>query len=77
MSTPSAETWRFSYEIQLAPPHLGGVVQRRTLLSCGDAAGGAPHSRGLHSSTFQLNASTFCGIRWVDLLTIAWAGCPL
>jgi hypothetical protein len=21
--------------------------------------------RGLHSSTFRLNASTFCGIRWV------------
>ena len=21
--------------------------------------------RGLHSSTFQLNVSTFCGIRWV------------
>jgi hypothetical protein len=24
-----------------------------------------PGGRGLHSSTFQLNVSTFCGIRWV------------
>jgi hypothetical protein len=22
--------------------------------------------RGLHSSTFRLNVSTFCGIRWVN-----------
>jgi len=25
-----------------------------------------PLSRGLHSSTFRLNVSTFCGIRWVS-----------
>ena len=24
-----------------------------------------PVGRGLHSSTFRLNVSTFCGIRWV------------
>jgi hypothetical protein len=30
----------------------------------GDARAGA-QGRGLHSSTFQLNVSTFCGIRWV------------
>ena len=28
------------------------------------ARGGGP-TRGLHSSTFWLNASAFCGIRWV------------
>jgi hypothetical protein len=27
-----------------------------------------PTSRDLHSSTCQLNVSTFCGIRWVDLV---------
>jgi len=26
---------------------------------------GAPHVRGLHSSTFQLNVSAFCGTRRV------------
>jgi len=26
---------------------------------------GLPMTRGLHSSTFRLNVSTFCGIRWV------------
>ena len=25
---------------------------------------GRLHGRGLHSSTFQLNVSTLCGIRW-------------
>jgi hypothetical protein len=25
----------------------------------------SPSGRGLHTSTFQLNVSTFCGIRWV------------
>jgi hypothetical protein len=29
--------------------------------------GGGGGGRGLHSSTFQLNVSTFCGIRWVHV----------
>ena len=30
-----------------------------------DPGGAPPGGRGLHSSTFRLNVSTFCGIRWV------------
>jgi hypothetical protein len=28
-------------------------------------AAAVPGARGLHSFTFRLNVSTFCGIRWV------------
>jgi hypothetical protein len=29
------------------------------------ASGSQPPGRGLHSSTFRLNVSSLCGIRWV------------
>jgi len=40
----------------------GDYKERKEFESCEDdwIAG-----RGLHSSTFRLNVSTFCGIRWM------------
>ena len=41
---------------------VGGVVQ-------GAVVETAQGRGGLHSSTFRLNVSTFCGIRWVEYVT--------
>jgi hypothetical protein len=42
---------QFCFQIQLAPLHIGTLPQLKKL-----------DGRGLHSSTFRLNLSAFCGI---------------
>jgi hypothetical protein len=58
-----------SPEIVVQPP-LKEVTKflvqlSRNLVECASPFVRWMHGRGSHSSTFQLNVSPFCGIRWV------------
>ena len=59
-----AEVFR-EYHVNAAA--AGGTAATPTWAA--SAGPGGTHGRGLHSSTFQLSVSTFCGIRWIDKVT--------
>ena len=46
---------------------MAGVTEYSLTMEKGRRERWEEDGRGLHSSTFRLNVSTFCGIRWVHV----------